>query len=219
MIQAAARPPRCCSSPSNRKDRSAAPGSVPAPLPAASECATAPEESMMHCGVSIINSILRTPDARPCRASGYSSRSTSSLTCSGTVILGSVTTKLAGKAAGFLRTAQSGTGPAFAPSSRAQRFGERLDANSDKRRKARLSCAARQELRGRYGVPIFFCVGPIPVAVFEIDPKIFHRLAFQLGDGAFENGIGQFARRQSQAFGERRRVRRVVADQLKRERA
>ena len=42
-------------------------------------------------------------------------------------------------------------------------------------------------------------MGPIKGAT---DAAARNFLLFQLGDGAFEDGIGQFARRQSQAFGE-----------------
>src|ERR1700678_726628 len=86
--------------------------------------------------------------------------------------------------------------------SRAKSVGKRLDADSDKRWKSRLARATRQKLGARHRVSIFLRVGPIAVAVFKIDPKILHRLALQLGDGALEDGIGKFARRQSQGSAE-----------------
>ena len=101
---------------------------------------------------------------------------------------------------------------------RAKCFRERFDSNSDERRKAGLPHPPRQQLRRGRCVPVFFRVRPISVAVLEIDSKILHWLALQLGDGALEDRIRNFAR-QSQACGEGRRVGSVVANQFERERA
>ena len=68
-------------------------------------------------------------------------------------------------------------------------------------------------------MPVFFGIGSMPIAVFEVDPKIFDWLVLQLCDGAIKYGLRKFAARESQAMCERCRVRRVVANQVKRERS
>ena len=65
-------------------------------------------------------------------------------------------------------------------------------------------------------MPVFFGIRAIAVAVFEIDSKIFYRLALQLCDGSFEHRTCELAARQSQTLSERRRIGCVGANQVER---
>ena len=82
-----------------------------------------------------------------------------------------------------------------ANAARAQVFVQRLDADADERRQRTRREAARHFRRARGGVAIFLGVGAVAVAVLEIEPEIFHRLAPQLLDDAGVDLLRQAPRR------------------------
>ena len=102
---------------------------------------------------------------------------------------------------------------------RPQRFGKRLDSDSDERRKARLCPRLRQGLRRGLRMSVFLGIGTIPVAIFKIDPKILYRLSLEFCYGAVEHRTCERAARDSEALGERSRIWGVVANQFQRIRA
>ena len=67
-----------------------------------------------------------------------------------------------------------------ADGARLQLVGERLDADADERRQRARLHALRHLLRGSGGVPVLLGIGPVPVAVLEVDPEILDRLVLQL---------------------------------------
>ena len=69
--------------------------------------------------------------------------------------------------------------------------GERLDADADEGRERALLEAAGQ-LPGRPGrVAVLLGVGADAVAVLEVEPVVLHRLMFELGPDASEDGVGE----------------------------
>ena len=94
-------------------------------------------------------------------------------------------------------------------------LGQRLDADADERRQhAGLSSAARHGLRGGDGVSVFFVVGPVAVAVLEVDAVVLDRLALELGEGPFPDALRESFVRQAEAGGQVARVGEMLAREI-----
>src|ERR1051326_130079 len=66
----------------------------------------------------------------------------------------------------------------------AESLGERLDADPEIGRKVRFTDRCRYFLRGCDGVGVFLTIGPITVAVLEIETVVLDRLGLELSDYA-----------------------------------
>ncbi len=132
--------------------------------------------------------------------SSRSKRSASAQVCSGTVTLGSVTTKFSGsRPACVEERGQKDVERAHAAA--LQLLGERLDPDADRRRKRSRRQARRDLARRLRRVSVLFGVRAISVAVLEVDPEVLDGLAAQF----LEDALGDF---RGEPSGQARRRRR-----------
>ncbi len=68
---------------------------------------------------------------------------------------------------------------------------KRLDAYADEGRQGALAHSTRHLFRGKFRVLVFFGVGTIPVAVFEVDAKIFDGLTLEFFEHSSINRVRQ----------------------------
>src|SRR5687767_4393551 len=73
----------------------------------------------------------------------------------------------------------------------AQFFVERLDADADERRECTVLTSLGSFSRSRSCVTVFFLIGSIAVAVFEVDAKVFNRLALKFLRHSAVDCVGQ----------------------------
>jgi hypothetical protein len=102
------------------------------------------------------------------------------------------------------RRDEDGEGPQTA---RVQLSRERLDANADERRQRAGLHGGGDFKRRRLGVPVLFGIRPDAVTVFEVQPIVLDRFAFELVDHASADGLrkSRKSRRKPHDLGQRLR--------------
>ena len=131
-------------------------------------------------------------------------------TCSGIVTLGRVITKFAGKRP-LVRSSKRGHEQVEGSQAAREELARKgLDADADEGGQAALGHRLRDLFRRAHRVRVFLRVGPVAVAVLEVDPEVLDRLALELGLHPRVDPEGQIPR-QAQGVAQDVRIGRVLA--------